>query len=228
MKGKMILGGQIGAAKGLPKDAQRDSSILFLNERLSLFPQALLNKYQGIENEKGITSELVDFLENFGNRNFIFKHEDPENPLNGNSHVCDFAIKLRRKEEDLPLTIYKVEAKRLSRREFYNSEEYLMGKTSPTKQNGGVERFKILEHGRDLDRCGMLAYVQSDTFEYWVAKINQWITGLSKQQGIHPQWYIGEQLATGNVQPKMARFSSTHLRTNSTTILLDHFWLDLT
>ncbi len=225
----MFLEGRIGTAKGLPIDAQRAGVVLWLHEKLPLFPKALSKKYVTIPpNEKGITHELVLFLGNIENHSFFFHHENPENPLDGNSHVCDIAIYVRMKEEDFPRTIYKIEAKRLSRKKFYKSKEYLIGEKSPIKRNGGVERFKILDHGEDQNRCGMFAYVQSESFPYWQTEINTWIANLANDPRITPQWYESEQLQIGNNQPKLATFSSIHLRTNSKNIHLDHFWIDLT
>jgi hypothetical protein len=114
-------------------------------------------------------------------------------------------------------SIYSVEAKRLpapgndKRRE----REYVRGKE---KNTGGIERFKNEEHGKGLNECAMLAFVEDNTFEHWFKTINQWICD--------ENWKACEKLSEFEEFDSFAKsFSKVCRKTEKLTLF--HFWISL-
>ena len=93
------------------------------------------------------------------------------------------------------------------------------------KGNGGIERFKLNKHGEGLPVAMMLGYVQSNTFEYWEEKVNQW---LQKYSSI-VQSYQNERLI--RINGNTNRYQSIHLRIDYKSnqqisdIIIYHFWI---
>jgi hypothetical protein len=79
-------------------------------------------------------------------------------------------------------TLLPIECKRLPTPEGKDRDEreYVVSATSST---GGVQRFKFGHHGADHRDAAMIAYVQEETFSYWLARVNGWIRGLSSESG---------------------------------------------
>lgn len=69
--------------------------------------------------------------------------------------------------------LFVVESKRLPSQTF--EKEYVIGENS----NGGIERFKSEKHGKGLNQCGLLGFVESNNSEFWLNTINNWIQELS-------------------------------------------------
>ena len=91
--------------------------------------------------------------------------------------------------------------------------------------NGGIERFKLNKHGEGLPVAIMFGYVQSNTFEYWEEKVNQWLQTYSSMV---PS-YSDEKLE--RIGPNANRFQSNHLRIEHKNmqqindIRIYHFWI---
>jgi hypothetical protein len=91
--------------------------------------------------------------------------------------------------------------------------------------NGGIERFKLNKHGEGLPVAIMFGYVQSNTFEYWEEKVNQWLQTYSSMV---PS-YSDEKLE--RIGPNANRFLSTHQRIDHKNkqrmqdITIYHFWI---
>jgi len=112
-------------------------------------------------------------------------------------------------------SIYSVEAKRLPAPDRTREKEYVIGNK---KNTGGIERFKNEEHGKGLNECGMLAFVEDKSFEHWFNKINEWICD--------ENWKTCEQLSEFEQSKNFAKsFSKVH-RTIEDLILF-HFWISL-
>jgi hypothetical protein len=184
-----------------------------------------------VDGERHLTYLVIDFLNGIHRRPFRFSENRPEDFENNNSASVDIAVGYGQVGSKFSKNFYKIEAKRLTNLSAnVKAREYLVATKDPDKKNGGVERFKIGKHGGDLPRCGMLGYVQSHTFVFWHSSINAWILEFSKQPAIKPNWKRSELLQVVDVQSSTCRFSSSHSRENATssTIHLDHFWIDLT
>lgn len=95
------------------------------------------------------------------------------------------------------------------------------------KGNGGIERFKLNKHGEGLPVAIMFGYVQSNTFEYWEEKVNQWLQTYSS---VAP-CYQDEKLV--RINSLSNRFQSKHLRINYKNnkqindIFIYHFWISM-
>jgi hypothetical protein len=93
--------------------------------------------------------------------------------------------------------------------------------------NGGIERFKLNKHGEGFPVAIMFGYIQSNSFEYWEEKVNQWLQTFSS---FVPSYY--DELLV-RISSKANRFCSTHLRIDHKSkqkmndIVIYHFWLTL-
>lgn len=136
---------------------------------------------------------------------------------------------------------YAIEAKRLPtpadpKKKRDREREYVCGdwqRAADARKpiSGGIERFKENKHGAGLARGGMVAFVQSGTFEYWCRQVNTWIADLStaKLPSYLTIWTAADQL------DKNTQFSNTHQEHTSCHsrpsgcghIRLQHFWIRL-
>ncbi len=96
-----------------------------------------------------------------------------------------------------------------------NEHEYVYGKGS------AIERFKNEKHGIGHDgalfrKNGILAYVKSETYNYWLSKINGWITDAG--------WKKDELLIKQEIGDT-AHLYSSHTTLNHNDLELHHFWV---
>jgi len=122
-----------------------------------------------------------------------------------------------------------IEAKRLPTPNSINRDEreyvFVDHSQKQFEGNGGIERFKLNKHGNGLPVAIMFGYVQSNTFEYWVEKVNQWLHTYSSIV----KCYSNETLI--RISPNTNRFQSTHLRIDYknnhqiSDITIFHFWI---
>jgi hypothetical protein len=119
-------------------------------------------------------------------------------------------------------SFFSVEAKILTDR-FPNSREteYVIGSTN----NGGIQRYKIEKHGKGLSQCGMLGFVEKDSFDFWIAKINTWIEELSKPNS--SIWNKNESIKEVERNAVSIYLKSVAHRSSSNDIQLHHFWITL-
>lgn len=93
--------------------------------------------------------------------------------------------------------------------------------------NGGIERFKLNKHGDGLPIAIMFGYVQSETFEYWEEKVNQWLQSYTSIVACNKD----ERLI--RINQRANRFHSTHKRIDYKSkqmmddITIYHFWITL-
>lgn len=79
-------------------------------------------------------------------------------------------------EQNISTTsLYSVECKRLPSPDKPREKEYVIGKTN----NGGIERYKIEKHGKGLEKCGLLGFIENESSDYWLLTVNNWIEELS-------------------------------------------------
>lgn len=115
-------------------------------------------------------------------------------------------------------SLYSVESKRLptlpkSTRE----KEYVIG----DDKNGGIERYKIEKHGKGLFQCGLLAFVEKETNNYWLTSINNWIEDLAKGDDT---WNKSEVLTETEIGVNFGCYESICNRVSS-KIQLHHLWI---
>ncbi|MDR2840273.1 MAG: hypothetical protein LBV75_03250 [Paludibacter sp.] len=114
--------------------------------------------------------------------------------------------------------LFVVEAKILPAPTENRKQEYVIG----NKNNGGIERFKTEKHGKGLNKCGMIGFVENNTFEYWQQTINTWIKELSDNNNF---WKNDETLVKNeNTSDFMALQSIAH-RISGTNVSLYHLWI---
>ena len=119
--------------------------------------------------------------------------------------------------------IIEFEAKRFSSGS--NNKQYVHG-----AGRGGIERFKRGEHSAHLTVCGMFAYVQNDSRDKWIDKVNEWIAELAlNNKDLTIDW-TGKDEPLKKVQliSNVQKLSSEHPRKQSgDAIFLWHYFIDL-
>jgi hypothetical protein len=118
--------------------------------------------------------------------------------------------------------LFVVEAKRLPAPDSAaeREREYVIGSNS----NGGIQRFKIEKHGKGLDDCGMVAFVENGTFQFWKTSINHWITELSQSDKC---WNKNEILNETKVTVDCTALESIAYATSQREVRLHHLWIDV-
>lgn len=73
-------------------------------------------------------------------------------------------------------SFFSVESKRLPSPDKSREKEYVIG----DKNNGGIERYKTEKHGKGLNECGLLGFVEKENSSHWKDTINSWIKDLAE------------------------------------------------
>jgi hypothetical protein len=138
--------------------------------------------------------------------------------------------------------LYIIEAKRLptpSRAgQGDRSREYVVSdwdRRNSAKKNrtGGIERFKEGLHGGAFDRSAIVAFIQHETPDLWLVKVNSWINDLiANPVPCHKAAWNKNDLLVRVKSPSAAvslsEFRSKHLRSaGASHIKLRHYWLML-
>lgn len=222
-----ILGGT-GTLLGPSQNAQFDMVVDFLKTHLPQFVKTILNA--DIENENGLNSRLSRFITNAAVQEVFFAdRESMEDETRGNSAAVDIGIFLKVEDTGIdPPLITVFEGKRLSSKlPSKRRREYVIGHEEDGKhvQCGGIERFKLSIHGGKLNHAGMIGYIQDETADCWIEKVNSWICDLCSQPS-DPAWLELEKLTLQKIDGRVAKFSSIVNRLES-KIYLTHLWVDL-
>lgn len=219
-------------------DSAPDGKII---EKIFSFVSSVLQDLKGKadDNENHLTNELCKSL---GFKKppefpFFFQHQNIENSKENTS--TDFAAfgsysyaqTNNKNGENFPLV--KFEAKRLSttlskkREKEYVIGEYENGRQ--TKNSGGIERFKNLRHGKDVDFAGIIGYVQTDTFKYWGDMVNGWIREeIESPKDSTLSWNDSDYLTTLWSTDKLCTYKSNSKRKCLNNLNLFHIWVSLT
>lgn len=196
-------------------------------------------------NERKLASDLSKWL-NFlaHSKAFHFESEDPENE--SATRTLDYgvypSIYLKVGPSLLGAThrLYGIEAKRLpthteSIEKAEREREYVVGewnlRTSPNKNlKGGIERFKEGHHGADLDRAGMIGFIQKEDASHWLSAINEWIGDIIHQPlpSHRSPWERQDMLQNSMTEGLVAEFRSEHVRADLSVLSMNHFWIHLT
>tara|TARA_Y100000310_G_C20694935_1_gene824949 strand:- start:3055 stop:3750 length:696 start_codon:yes stop_codon:yes gene_type:complete len=186
------------------------------------------------DNENHLTNELCKSLGFLlpSDSPFYFHHQNIESSSENTS--TDFAAfgtfayahLTQQKGKNFPLV--KFEAKRLNstmpkkREKEYVLGEYVAGKL--TKNSGGIERFKNLRHGKNDYNACIIGYVQTDSFEYWVNKINSWIAEeISNPHDSTLIWDDSDILQSDQIG-RVNGYLSTPKRRNRPPLTMRHLW----
>ncbi len=177
-------------------------------------------KMEGIRVEKGLNHLFVRIMDD--HKLFQFMHEDIEHPISGNSATIDIGIYTK---GDSSTRFFAIEAKRLDTSiSNYNrrKKEYIAN-----NNQGGIERFKKEIHAKELLCAGMLGYVQSDNFNTWHNRINNYINEEINGSTIGVVWNSNELLQIEKIDTVYATYISKHLRISGNEIYLYHIWIKL-
>lgn len=118
-------------------------------------------------------------------------------------------------------SIYSVESKRLpSPKPSSRMKEYVIGHN----KNGGIERYKTERHGKGLNECGILAFIEKEDSNYWLKEINHWITEEAK---INITWKEDELINLHYGKEMYCYLESIAHRKGIKDIILHHFWIVL-
>jgi hypothetical protein len=93
------------------------------------------------------------------------------------------------------------------------------------KGNGGIQRFKENKHASDLPFSIMIGYIQANDSDYWLNKVNEWITELINT---NTGFWLSEDYLRKYNSDKCDRYISEHLRKDNTPITLHHYWITTT
>ena len=124
-------------------------------------------------------------------------------------------------EEKSNVSIFSIECKRLPTLETCREKEYVIG----NKSNGGIERYKTEKHGKGLPECGMVGFVEKETFTFWFQNINTWILDLSTIGSSF--WQADEKLETVESTKDFMHLKSIAHRKSQKDIRLQHLWIDI-
>jgi len=143
----------------------------FIDENVPAFPE-YYKEIKDSEKENRVSDNLVHHLqlcvrEKGGFLPYDFRKNPTQAESDKETDIGVFIMDRGRK----PAPIMEFEAKRFSTTSKY--KEYVSG------LRGGIERFKRGHHSSHLQVCGMFGYVQSNTCNHWIAKVNEHITELS-------------------------------------------------
>ncbi|MDO8898100.1 MAG: hypothetical protein Q7V19_10655, partial [Bacteroidales bacterium] len=116
-------------------------------------------------------------------------------------------------------SIFSVECKRLPAPETAREKEYVYG----ANNNGGIERYKTEKHGKGLNDCGILGFIEKDNPKHWLTTINKWITDLAST---NTTWMEDETLSQLESKTDYCFLESIVYR-KTDKIRLHHLWVSL-
>jgi hypothetical protein len=226
---KRLLGGT-GTLRGPSSNTQFNLVVEIVKQSLPLLAASAM-KY-GICKEDGLNTLLSLFISKAVRKEdlpFIVQHQSMEDMTRGGSPAPDIGIHLDIVDDaDPPPRITVFEGKRLTTSlGLQRRKEYVIGHEEKGKHIpcGGIERFKLSIHGRELNHAGMIGYIQEETPDYWRDQINGWISELSRQQH-EPAWSVNEQLTLHTTGGRVTECSSAVFR-KTDELCLTHLWINL-
>lgn len=208
MTGKASITG-IRGFKLLPPSQIVKDIVLYIEKQLPLFVSS--KEFVDIttikKNENQHSTAFCVFMTNACKSKFCFQREGSQK----GSSTIDISVYKNSKQ------IFNIEAKILptpidaSRLE----HEYVHGK------GAGIQRFKDGQHGLDdennmLSESGMIAYIKDNDFDFWLAKVNQWIRNVT---------WPSIELLNKVYFKSTAKLISEHVRKDKSSITLHHFWV---
>ncbi|MEQ9426332.1 MAG: hypothetical protein RJQ09_18040 [Cyclobacteriaceae bacterium] len=204
------------------------------------FVTFVLQDFEGKKdyNENHLTNELCKQLgfKKPPEYPFFFQHQNEEDAKKNTS--TDFAAfgtyayaqTYDKSGEEFPLV--KFEAKRLSSTlPKIREKEYVIGeykKDERIKNSGGIERFKNLRHGKNVNHAAMIGYVQTDTFDDWTKKIKRWIKAeIKNPHDSALTWDADDYLQSQWSKGRLCCFLSKPKRKKGKVLHMNHLWVML-
>jgi hypothetical protein len=185
-----------------------------------------------VEDENKLNEQLHDFLSARSDKDFpmvFFHHEQQQT---GKRRV-DIAVKPKNSVTiyGTQYTCYQpiivIECKRLPAPSQNREREYVTGERE--KISGGIQRFKLGEHGREHNIAIIVGYVQKKSLHDWFLIINGWIDALANTNS--DLWSNEEKLtefhSDSNKRAKSISIHSRRKECKSNTIQLFHFWIQM-
>lgn len=129
-------------------------------------------------------------------------------------------------------TVLAIECKRLPAPARDREREYVSG---GDKITGGIQRFKLSEHGAGLPVAVMVGYIQSGAAQAWFEKINRWIVELiGTRTGDGLLWDRDETVGSirNDRRKATARGRSSHPRVGKNAmqyepVQIEHLWVEM-
>ena len=225
-----MLGGT-GTLLGPSPSTQFNLVVDLVKQSLPLLAASAMK--DSIHSEDGLNSLLSLFISKAARKEdlpFIVQHQSMEELTRGGSPAPDIGIHLDIVDDvDPPPRITVFEGKRLTTSlGLQRRKEYVIGHDEKGKHIpcGGIERFKLSIHGRELNHAAMIGYIQENTPGNWHGQINSWILELSQQQEA-PKWSEVEQLTPIATRGRISESASVVYR-QADTLHLTHLWINLT
>ncbi len=201
----------------IPLGKTINSIIESFKETTPYFKKHITQFSHKVLNEQELTQEYVALLRRKTvNSPFLIGQEKADLYQHSRGRV-DFYFYWK-EETATTESFFDVEAKILTNRFPENREkEYVVG----DKSNGGIERFKTEKHGKGLNQCGLLGFIEINNPNYWLKTINFWIQELSNNNG---NWRNDEVLTLiDNHNDYTYLVSSAHRPID--IVSLHHFWV---
>lgn len=130
-------------------------------------------------------------------------------------------------------TVLAIECKRLPAPTRDREREYVSG---GDKTTGGIQRFKLSEHGAGLPVAVMVGYIQRETTQIWLEKINGWLVEMAgSKTGDGLLWERDEKSGDFRYDSEAATACaiSSHPRVSGTPRLheqpieIRHLWVEM-
>lgn len=120
--------------------------------------------------------------------------------------------------------LFPIECKRLPtpKGNDRDEREYVITEPGTT---GGIQRFKFGHHGTIHTFAAMIAYVQEQSFSYWLDQVNRWIWDLAATP--NSPWSDSDVLQSlnDNLVTGVGTFKSEHQRDGLDRCELRHLWI---
>lgn len=206
-------------ARGLPVN-EIDSIFSLIIANTLYFRNEMLGKNY---NENNLTQELIIILNQYNCGlpivlPYLFHPEayDLHTEDANQKKRIDIAVFTNQQTKGRQI-LFAIEAKRLSSQLPESREkEYVIGNNG--KENGGIQRFKLNHHGKDLPCCGMVGYVEDDTFGNWHTKINTLIVENDE---------LDKELDLKITEEIYSQYESKHTRIDNSIVELRHIWIKM-
>lgn len=197
-----------------------DYSHKYLEDILSIIRSGILQKRSLLRKKKreGLNTQLlVDTFNLIGTQNIIsdtWIGAQKEHEQENNKGKEDIYFYLG---DDNYTRIFYVEAKRLPKYKSKIDDEYVIGESTTHRPSGGIQRYKLLNHGSsDLRHNGMIAYIESKSVDDWLLVVNEKIENE----------YLTDSRLSRSTHPN--EFISTHSYNDiEGSFMMHHFWIDL-
>lgn len=198
-----------------------DYSHKYLNDILCIIRQGIIQRQAALSkrNREGLNSQsLVDVFNIIGltgniSKTLIGVQKEHEREDNKGKEDIYFYL-----NDDNYTRVFFLEAKRLPKHKSKSEDEYVVGESSTGNPSGGIQRYKLGNHGNyNLRHNGMIAYIENKSIEEWVLIINSKITNVYPDDSLLiPTRFANEYTSTHNYLDQNGSF------------FMHHFWINLT